>query len=839
MANSQELAQIEEINKGLTTLNGTLSATAENYLKLVKTINESNVAINTNVASTTSLNNAQKQTTQTAQQLDSLGKQLQASEQKLKDTEDGRLKTIIENRIATQAATKAISDKVKANEAEEGSLVRMRQRLSELTKAYDQAGTRTKEAEKEINNLSREIGVAEAATNRHQRGVGGYADQLGKLPGFLGQAASSTYAFGQEMLSLIKIPIIAVLTLIVAGLTALYSIFTSTASGGKLVKEVMASISAIFDVLKQRATVLINAFSALFSGDFTRSADLFKQSVSGIGDQMADAAKQAWGLVDAQSALNKELAFHVSEEAGEVNAIQKALFAAKDKTKSDQERLANLSEVMRLSKEQSEKEVEYSKRQYIIDTDKAALRAKISGVTADQLRAFIQMDAVEQMSALKGSEALKKMYDLIGGADKFKPLEESYAKVIDADTKFFEGNKRTQSQQSTLINEMAAENKKRTEDALKAKVDAVELGNKVEIQSIKQRHIDGITSDDQYKLELENQEVKFLNKKSALYKAGTREYKDAQIQIQDITIKSEDDILKKIEDSEKEKQKFYDDTLKTKIDADIAGVDSAIKEIEEIKKAEKDAEKEKLELKKEIREKEADIASEVINGIFDLGSAKRDQELAALDKEKASKLSNKNLTEAQKLKIEEEYDKKSAAIKTKQAKAEKLQAMFNIALSTAMGAANAASKVVTLPLVPFIIALGAVQLALAAAQPIPKFKYGTKDAPEMGIFGEAGRELMLLKSGEMAMANKATYFDGSKFKGAQILSNPETEKMIRMSDNAGGRQMTDDRILSGLMSVERAIKNKPVAIFDQEHRQIGHGTTHSQTIYLNRLIRNN
>ena len=192
MANSQELAQIEEINKGLTTLNGTLSATAENYLKLVKTINESNVAINTNVASTTSLNNAQKQTTQTAQQLDSLGKQLQASEQKLKDTEDGRLKTIIENRIATQAATKAISDKVKANEAEEGSLVRMRQRLSELTKAYDQAGTRTKEAEKEINNLSREIGVAEAATNRHQRGVGGYADQLGKLPGFLGQAASST-----------------------------------------------------------------------------------------------------------------------------------------------------------------------------------------------------------------------------------------------------------------------------------------------------------------------------------------------------------------------------------------------------------------------------------------------------------------------------------------------------------------------------------------------------------------------------------------------------------------------------------------------------------------------
>ena len=39
----------------------------------------------------------------------------------------------------------------------------------------------------------------------------------------------------------------------------------------------------------------------------------------------------------------------------------------------------------------------------------------------------------------------------------FKPLEESYAKVTDADTKFFESNKRTASQQSTILNEMAAD----------------------------------------------------------------------------------------------------------------------------------------------------------------------------------------------------------------------------------------------------------------------------------------------------------------------------------------------------------------------------------------------
>jgi len=35
------------------------------------------------------------------------------------------------------------------------------------------------------------------------------------------------------------------------------------------------------------------------------------------------------------------------------------------------------------------------------------------------------------------------------------------------------------------------------------------------------------------------------------------------------------------------------------------------------------------------------------------------------------------------------------------------------------------------------------------------------------------------------MADKATYFSGSKFKGAQIISNPETESMIKMAGASG------------------------------------------------------
>jgi len=165
--------------------------------------------------------------------------------------------------------------------------------------------------------------------------------------------------------------------------------------------------------------------------------------------------------------------------------------------------------------------------------------------------------------------------------------------------------------------------------------------------------------------------------------------------------------------------------------------------------------------------------------------------------------------------------------------------LFDIAIGTASGVA---ANLKTPWLIPFIIATGAIQAALVAAQPIPKFyAKGTNNAASEFIAGEAGRELMLLRSGEVMMANQPTYFKGSKFQGAKIISNPETEQMIKMAGESGmsGKSISDERLLRKLDSVERAIKNKPVAIFDSENRQIGFKTSNHQTIYLNRLIRKN
>jgi hypothetical protein len=796
MANSNEIAQIDEIYKGLTKVDGSLNSLSTTFLKIIKNAEDFTTASKTFTQTTENLNKAQKAAVDIDKEKDAANKALAQSAQKLASFDAAVYEQIQKNTKALADQKKAVNDKLKADEAEEGSLVRKRQKLSELTAAYDKTGDRTKAAAKEIDNLSREIGKAEAATNRHQRGVGGYADQLGKLPGPIGGVVSGLMTVGKAMWALVANPIGAVIAGIVAAFAALGSVFSSTASGGKFIKEVMASLGAIFDVLIERTMVVIDAFKMLFSGEFRKAADLFSKSVEGAGKQMDEAARAAWNLAEAQSQLNKELTFHVSEAAKENNEFQKALFISKDKTKSDQERLGTLKQALTVSEEMSKKEVEFAKRQYIIDTDKAALKAKTSGVTADQLRAFIELNTEEQKSALAGSAALQDMWNKLGGSDKFKPLEESYAKIIDADTEFFSKNKRTLSQMSTLENELVKEKEDRAK----------------KIEDLRQKEVDAY-------VKATNEQIK-----------SDEDVLNAKLKAIDEEEKARQDLMKQItDDSAKEAEDFSKNwEEKKKIEKDAFD--------EEYKMYEDDAKK-KEELDKQTKQAKIDLAIEAGNAIFDLRKQAFENELSTLDKERNAALSNKSLTEKQKEKINADFDKKAAAIKTKQAKVDKEQALFNIAIGTAVSIMNAKGNI---PLMILLGIMGAIQAAVVIAKPIPKFAKGTQNAPGEGIFGEAGRELMLLRSGEVGMADKATYFEGGKFKGAKIFSNPETERIIGASDRGiGGQSISDSRIIAGLEKLNTTIKNKPVIIQDKNHRQIGLQYSNSQEIYINRLTRSN
>ena len=97
---------------------------------------------------------------------------------------------------------------------------------------------------------------------------------------------------------------------------------------------------------------------------------------------------------------------------------------------------------------------------------------------------------------------------------------------------------------------------------------------------------------------------------------------------------------------------------------------------------------------------------------------------------------------------EQEYAKKVAQIKRKQAEADKKTALFNAAILIAQAilAANALGPPQSIPAIAFASALGAIQLAAIAAKPIPQFNKGTLSVP--GVYQGKDTVLARLTPGE-------------------------------------------------------------------------------------------
>jgi hypothetical protein len=151
--------------------------------------------------------------------------------------------------------------------------------------------------------------------------------------------------------------------------------------------------------------------------------------------------------------------------------------------------------------------------------------------------------------------------------------------------------------------------------------------------------------------------------------------------------------------------------------------------------------KEEVELQKEkeltIKETAISVAQETADTIFQIAANNRNAEfnarINALNAQKDKELSNKNLTDAQKARIEERYQKQVAALKTRQAQQEKQAAIIQATINGALAITNILATMPGGPLNPATIAslviagvTTATNIALIASQKIPKFAKGTE-----------------------------------------------------------------------------------------------------------------
>ena len=152
------------------------------------------------------------------------------------------------------------------------------------------------------------------------------------------------------------------------------------------------------------------------------------------------------------------------------------------------------------------------------------------------------------------------------------------------------------------------------------------------------------------------------------------------------------------------------------------------------------------ELQNEILSFVSDMASEIFGAISDHIQQQLDDldEYYTTDAEEAKEDANKKYLS------EKEMEDKKLALKRKAAAVEKAEAAFNIAMNTAMAIMRIWADVpkvdfgaTTIAMTAFAAALGATQLAMVLAKPLPKYAKGRKRGKgEYAMVGERGAELM-------------------------------------------------------------------------------------------------
>lgn len=166
-------------------------------------------------------------------------------------------------------------------------------------------------------------------------------------------------------------------------------------------------------------------------------------------------------------------------------------------------------------------------------------------------------------------------------------------------------------------------------------------------------------------------------------------------------------------------------------------------------------------------------AQYILSGIFDVIAERennrlQDQRNHITELREAGVITEKE--EKRRLKILEAEEKR---IKTAQAKRDKAIALFTAYINMALSIVKASPNI---PLMAFAGAVGAAQVAMIAARPIPKFRHGKKDRyTGPAEVGEAGTEL-IEQNGKLFVAKKSTLvWLGPKDK---VYNPAETQKML-------------------------------------------------------------
>ena len=418
---------------------------------------------------------------------------LRKVEQTLKeDLKKGRMSReeynikLTENRVATQQYTdairvlnKQIQNERKEQTEMEGSLVRLRAELSNLTAAYDRLsrvereGGEGKELQDKINAITDELKGAEEETQRFYRNVGNYKDAIlqateaqvpfvsilrsgvsvlrgtkefvgglkdelvkitvqykaGTVTANMFSGAQKTAAITSNLLSaalkVLKLALISTgigATVVLLG--SLVAWLAKTQKGTEFLSNVMSSFGAIIDVIIYRIAKFGGAIAKFFSGDFSNDA------------------KQAWALNDALQQLEKSETMLNMKRAASRSEIERLKLIADDTTKSLKERTDAATKAYDMENKLQQESIDIGRKKLANLLGQIELTGEANKLLDDMAQGAVTADEV--ISRLGISESTVK--DL-------KEFSQVFSDVAQKEMESYTRNKETQNKINAMRKE--------------------------------------------------------------------------------------------------------------------------------------------------------------------------------------------------------------------------------------------------------------------------------------------------------------------------------------------------------------------------------------------------
>ena len=437
----QQIAVLREAQKNLKTETGNLTNATEEQSRAFIENDAQLKALNTEYS------NNKKVLAEATSSVAGLNELLSQEITRVGDAEKANKKlSIIRSQITTDT------------QAGRDALTEINEKIDSNTEFIRENSDAQKQQVMNVGNYKEAITEAFQELNIFNGGIGGFIQRSQEAGGvgpmlknaFMG-ISTGINAATKSAWGFVANPIGAILAALVITLGILYSVFKSFTPVVDKAEQAVAAIGAVLNVVKNTVIALVTGTKSL------------TEAFSGLGDSMKDAANDAANLKKAQQDLEDAMEQQEVQTAKTRAEINRLNIQAKDRTKSEEERLALLNKAAKLEEQDFQQRKKISDEKLRIAYEEIRISADLSEQEFQQLKkSGLTYKEVTEQKATNQDEL-------------YENLKAALLKSTEVENEFYSNQEKIINKQNKLIEDQEAEAEKNREKAKQAQEKAIQL----------------------------------------------------------------------------------------------------------------------------------------------------------------------------------------------------------------------------------------------------------------------------------------------------------------------------------------------------------------------------